>query len=144
MTISNNFISKLLGDGWSTITSDAIVGIRILTPSTGINIYHNTVVLNSLISRSSTADVSAAIYFHTGAANINLKNNILINKVENITGVAKAYSIFSDAPASAFTTIDNNNYFVSGPEGVFEEFRVRLMLQILLHGRHLQEKIYFP
>ncbi|MBK8955134.1 MAG: T9SS type A sorting domain-containing protein [Saprospiraceae bacterium] len=119
LTIANNFISKLRGDGWSTITSDAIVGIRILTPSTGINVYHNTVVLDATISRSSTADISAAIYFHSAAAALNVKNNIFINKLDNITGTAKAYSIFSDAPASAFNTIDNNNYFVGGPEGVF-------------------------
>jgi trimeric autotransporter adhesin len=120
LTISNNFISKMIGDGWSTITSDAIVGIRILSPSSHINIFNNSVVLDGNLDRSgATADVSAALYVHGAANSMNVKSNIFINKMENVTGVAKAYSIFSDAPATAYASINNNDYFVSGPEGVF-------------------------
>ncbi|MBP9209160.1 MAG: HYR domain-containing protein [Saprospiraceae bacterium] len=118
VTISNNFVSKMRGDGWSTFTSDAIVGIRILSPSTGINIYNNSVLLDDLVSRSSSSDVSAALYLHSAASSMNVKNNILINKISNITGTAKAYAIASDAPATAFINIDNNDYYASGPQGV--------------------------
>jgi len=119
ITISNNFIYNLLGDGWSTMTSDAICGIRLLSASTKINVYHNTVNLTGSISRASaTADVSAAFYAHSAAALLNVKNNIFINKLDNTTGVAKAYAIYTEIGGTGYTSLDNNNYFVSGPEGV--------------------------
>src|SRR6185503_18178213 len=47
VTISNNFISDIKGDGWSDLTSDAIIGIRISGTTGGFNLYNNTVNLGS-------------------------------------------------------------------------------------------------
>ena len=118
ITIANNFIYSLLGDGWSTITSDAIVGIRLLSASAGVNVYHNTVNLTGTISRASSADVSSAFYAHSVAALLNVKNNIFINKLNNTGGTAKAYAIYTDVGGSGYASLDNNNYFASGPQGV--------------------------
>jgi trimeric autotransporter adhesin len=119
MVISNNAISQIKGDGWSTFSSDAIVGIRILGATGGIKIYHNSINLTGNLDRSgATADVSAALYVVSTATNLDVRNNILLNSMENTTGVATAYSIYSDAAATAYTTINYNDYWVSGPEGV--------------------------
>jgi hypothetical protein len=119
MTISNNAISQLLGDGWSSMSSDAICGIRLLGSTGGINVYFNSVNLTGTLNRSgATADVSAAFYAASTIVGLDVRNNIFLNSLENTTGVATAYSIYSDAPAGSYTTINYNDYFVSGPEGV--------------------------
>jgi hypothetical protein len=119
LIISNNAISQIKGDGWSTFSSDAIVGIRVLGATGGIKIYHNSINLTGNLDRSgATADASAALYFVSTATNLDVRNNILLNSLENTTGVATAYSIYSDAAVSAFTNINFNDYWVSGVEGV--------------------------
>ena len=47
LLIKNNFIQTLKGDGWSSLTLDAIVGIRIgaSTVCGGIKLYNNTINL---------------------------------------------------------------------------------------------------
>ena len=119
LVITNNAISQIKGDGWSTFSSDAIVGIRLLGSTGGINIYHNSINLTGALDRSgATNDVSAALYVVGTATNLNVRDNILVNSMENTTGVATAYSIYSDAANTAFNSINYNDYWVSGPEGV--------------------------
>ncbi|MBK9744760.1 MAG: hypothetical protein IPO94_18280 [Saprospiraceae bacterium] len=56
LNIVENTISDISGDGWSTLSSDAIVGIRVLSTSIsvtgGVNIWNNTVNLFGSIARS--------------------------------------------------------------------------------------------
>uniref|UniRef100_A0A7V3E778 Choice-of-anchor D domain-containing protein n=1 Tax=Ignavibacterium album TaxID=591197 RepID=A0A7V3E778_9BACT len=119
LTIANNMLTNIRGDGWSVLSGDAIVGIRVLGTTGGLKIYYNSVNLYGNISRSgATTDRSASIYFASTATDIDLRNNILVNSLDNTTGVATAYAISSDAANTAFTNINNNDYFVAGPEGV--------------------------
>jgi hypothetical protein len=119
LVIANNVISQISGDGWSTFGSNAIVGIRLLGASGGISMYFNTVDLKGSISRpGATSDVSAAFYAAATINNLDIRNNIFSNSLVNTTGIAKAYSIYSDAPAGSFTKINFNNYFGGGPEGI--------------------------
>jgi phosphodiesterase/alkaline phosphatase D-like protein len=122
LNIYNNLLTDISGDGWSTITSDAIVGIRINSGTGGINIYYNTVNLFGNISRSSSADVSAAIYIGAVTGNLDIRNNIFSNTILNTTGTAKAYAIYSDAIASSFYRLNYNGYYSSGTQGFLGRF----------------------
>jgi trimeric autotransporter adhesin len=123
LNIYNNLLFDISGDGWNDITADAIIGIRINSGTGGINIYNNSVNLFGNISRSiATTDISAAIYIGTISSNIDIRNNIFSNTIANTTGVAKAYSIYSDAISSSFIHIDYNGYYSSGSQAVLGRF----------------------
>ncbi|MBK7007416.1 MAG: hypothetical protein IPH36_01585 [Saprospiraceae bacterium] len=121
LLIKNNFIANIKGDGWSALTTDAIVGIRIgaSTASGGIKLYNNTVNLGSgSFVGNTSGTLSAALYFGSTSTNIDLVNNILSTNLDN-TGVSdKSYAIYSAAANTAFTSIDYNDYYVSGAAGV--------------------------
>jgi len=117
LLVANNIITDLRGDGWSTLTSDAIVGIRVLGTTGGIKFYHNTVNLYGNMDRSS-ATTSAALYLPS-ASGFDLRNNILSNSIiNNTTGTSKAYAIYNAGTNTNFTTINYNDYFASGVQGV--------------------------
>ncbi|NOU47336.1 MAG: right-handed parallel beta-helix repeat-containing protein [Bacteroidales bacterium] len=119
LNIYNNLIYDITGDGYINGNNSAIYGIRIRDNQGGISLYYNAVNLNGSISRSAaTSDQNYALYIGSGVTNINLKNNIFSNTIENTTGVSTSYAIYSASANSAFTSIDNNDYFVSGSEGV--------------------------
>jgi len=119
LTIANNSISQIMGDGSSTVSSNAIVGIRLLGTSGGINIFFNSVNLSGTLNRSGAfADVSAAFYAAATITDLDIRNNIFYNNLNNISGNSKAYAFYSDAPAEAYTKINYNDYFGGGPEGV--------------------------
>lgn len=117
ITIRNNIIYGVSGNGNTNLASNASTGIRILSGS-GIYIYYNSVNLYGNISRSSaTADNSAAVYISNSASDITLKNNIFKNSLINTTGVATAWAIYSDATLAKFTSIDYNNYYGGESQG---------------------------
>jgi hypothetical protein len=119
LNIYNNLIYDITGDGYINGNNSAIYGIRIRDNQGGISLYYNAVNLNGSISRSAaTADQNYALYIGSGVTNINLKNNIFSNTIENTTGVSTSYAIYSASANSAFTSVDNNDYFVSGTEGI--------------------------
>ncbi|MBK8887227.1 MAG: hypothetical protein IPN46_12055 [Saprospiraceae bacterium] len=123
LNIVENTISDISGDGWSTLSSDAIVGIRVLSTSIsvtgGVNIWNNTVNLFGSIARSgATADKNACLYIQNTSVGNDVRNNIFVNSLENTTGVSTSYAIATDATSSPFAMINNNAYCVSGNEGI--------------------------
>jgi hypothetical protein len=119
LTITNNMVSDISGDGYTTFTSDAIVGIRLLGTSGAVTIDNNTVNLSGSVAGYNTATVSAALYISSTATNITVRNNILSSSLDNTTVTTdKTYAIYSAAASTAFTTIDYNDYYVSGAAGV--------------------------
>src|SRR5215471_16373881 len=126
LTISNNMIADILSDGWNLLTSDAIVGIRIgatgggNVTTGGIKLYNNTVHLGSgTFAGSTSGTLSAALYLSSTTSNLDIRDNILSsNLVNSAAAGAKTYAINSAATIAAFTTIDYNNYSVSGTQGV--------------------------
>lgn len=116
--VYNNSISDISGDGWDGFTDDAIVGIRLRGPIGNVSLYHNSVHLFGNVTGSYDNNKSAAFYIGRDAADINLKNNIFVNSIDDIAKNAEAFAIYSDAHISAFNEIDNNLYFASGNEGV--------------------------
>jgi hypothetical protein len=124
LTIANNFVSNIKGDAWSAGANinDTMMGIRVIGATGGVNIYHNSVNMGSGIfaGNSQPVTVSAALYVASTATALNVRDNILVNNLDNATITGdKNYAFYSDAPASAFTNIDFNDYWVpvSSPTG---------------------------
>ena len=116
VTVANNFISDIFSDGDLSATFSPH-GIYIISGG-GYNIYFNSVNISGNVSSNGDADLirTGAITINfTTAANLDIRNNILVNNQE-ITGTnasAKAHAIYCGSPASAFTKIDYNNYYAS-------------------------------
>jgi hypothetical protein len=119
LTIANNLLYDITGNGANSPGNTSIAGIVLNGSSGGVDIYYNSVYLFGNISRSgATSDKSMALYITTGTSNLNIKNNILVNSIENTTGVSWAYAIYSAVSNAAYNSINNNDYFAAGPEAM--------------------------
>ncbi|UOQ97899.1 T9SS type A sorting domain-containing protein [Hymenobacter sp. 5317J-9] len=121
--LSNNFVAGINGAGWSSFSSDAIVGIRIGASSTtgGVTVAHNSVNLtgNYNNTSSTSAYVSAALYVASTSTAMTVVDNILVNSLLLPTSTTtKNYAFYSAAANTAYTSIDYNDYFVSGSQGI--------------------------
>lgn len=116
--VSNNMVSNILGDGWSSLSTDGLVGLRVIGTAGNIRFYHNTVHLNGIANRSS-ATVSAAIYAGANVTNLIVRNNIFINGLVNNTTASKSYAVSTDITNPTNVNINYNNYFSYGTQGVF-------------------------
>ncbi|MBA2612877.1 MAG: T9SS type A sorting domain-containing protein [Bacteroidetes bacterium] len=112
--IKNNFISNIFsGGGLGGQLMPAGMGIE---NCYGYDIDNNTINLASTYYGYVGPMESSALYINANTTNIRLRNNILSNTYDNNNSpLDVAYSIYSDAPATCFTAIDNNNYYVGGP-----------------------------
>jgi len=119
ITVKNNIIYDIMGDGWNSITGSSMSGIVLDGTTGGINIYHNTVNLSGNYSRSATATITTSLFVNSSVTNLDIRNNIFTNSMVNTANTgAKAYAIYSSAANTAFTNINYNDYFVSGVQGV--------------------------
>ncbi|MBF6608860.1 MAG: hypothetical protein ITG00_09005, partial [Flavobacterium sp.] len=98
LTIANNFISDVASNGTTTNTG---YGLQILS-GRNIKVYHNSISMNT-----AQAGTSAAMFVGSGSE-FDVRNNILHN-----TGTATRFALHSQVNASAYTFLNNNNYFSS-------------------------------
>ncbi|MFN7965607.1 MAG: hypothetical protein U0V87_07965 [Acidobacteriota bacterium] len=119
LTIANNSVSNIKGDGWNAFSSDSIVGIRITGTTGGINLYYNSVNLGSgSFAGNTSGTLSAAIYVASTVTALDIRDNALAtNLVNSNAATAKSYAIYSDAPSTSFTDINYNDYFATGTQG---------------------------
>ena len=121
LTLANNFISGIGGDGWNNLTNDSIVGLRILGATGGINVWHNSINLGSGgFAGNTSGTLSAALFVAATTSALNIRDNILANNLDNTVAAAdKAYAIATNAATPGpFAAIDGNDYYVSGPAGL--------------------------
>ncbi|MGK0639314.1 hypothetical protein [Schleiferia thermophila] len=128
ITLANNVVYGVTGDNWSAFGNSSSMGIAIgvignsstLTTTTGgINLYYNSVNMYNTYTRAATSTITTALYVGSGASNLDIRNNVFANSMDNLGNTtSKSYAIYSAAAASAFTTINYNDYYPSGPEGV--------------------------
>jgi hypothetical protein len=121
LTVANNFISDIRGDGWNDLAGDSIVGLRINTNTGGVKLYYNSINMGSgSFAGNSSGTLSAAFFAGAGSTNLDVRNNIFASNLDNTTITTdKAYAIATTATSNAlYTTINNNDYFVSGTPGV--------------------------
>ena len=117
VTVANNFVSNIKGDCWSAGANilDTVMGIRVVGTTGGVNLYHNSVNLGSgsFVGNTQPATVSAALYIASTATTLNIRNNIIINNLDNSAETTdKNYAFYSDAANTAFTDINFNDYWV--------------------------------
>ena len=118
--ISNNFVQVTAASGYSGTFSNT--GIRLNGTQSGIRLYHNSVNMTGT-DVFNIASISAALNVASGSTGLDIRNNIFRNSIVNSGNAgAKAYAFYSTAPASAFTTLNYNDYFVSGTQGVLAFF----------------------
>jgi len=119
LLIANNFVSTIGGDGWSGFSNSSPVGMYFDGTTGGLNIYYNSVYMSGNLTTTSTSLTAAVLFYATSVTAIDLKNNIFQNSMNNTsTAGSKNYAIYSTAPSTSFTSIDNNDYYVSGTQGV--------------------------
>lgn len=129
ITLANNVIYNVNGSNYTAFGNSSSMGIgigvsgtssTISTTTGGVNLYNNSVNLYGSHDYSGST-ITAALYVGSGSSGLDIRNNNFVNTLNNTnssgTG-AKQYAIYSAAANTAFTTINNNNYFVSGAQGV--------------------------
>lgn len=129
LTIANNMISQVSGaSNWSTFGNSSSMGIALGVTTTtlttvtgGVNLWNNTVDMRGNFTSTTTSVVTAALYVGSAVTNADIRNNIFSNNLINIGAgtTPKAYAINSAAANTAFSNINNNNYYVGdGTQGV--------------------------
>jgi hypothetical protein len=119
--ISNNVISDVLIAASTNNTAANAFGIR-LTGGTGTKVYYNAVNLFGTIAPSTTyptpTNISAAFMVtSTSATGLDVRNNIFANSISSTALGVASYAEYLPA-ASVLATSNNNDYFVSGTNGV--------------------------
>ncbi|HLO53175.1 MAG TPA: hypothetical protein VK169_02750 [Saprospiraceae bacterium] len=113
VNVYNNFISEISADGFNDIgQGDNGYGIMVNSGG-GYNIDFNTIVLTA--NQVKTTGLPAAINIASGVttpATLKIRNNIFGNTQ---TIGTERFAIICTAPNTVFHTIDNNDYFTSGP-----------------------------
>ncbi len=119
LTLANNAVSDIASySDTSTAFSFQPVGLFLDGTSGGINVYHNSVNLSGAHSGLTGATLQAAVFINTGITALDMRDNVFVNTYDNSsTSSDKSYAVYSAASAP-FTTINFNDYFVSGTPGV--------------------------
>nr|HPN39168.1 T9SS type A sorting domain-containing protein [Melioribacteraceae bacterium] len=119
ITIVNNSIGRIYCEkGISAPMSYTTSGISVLGTTGGIKIYNNSICVAGNNTSSSSVNISEGIYFASGVTGIELINNSFYNSTLFTQSVSKAYAIYSEALAPAFTQINYNNYYVTGSQAI--------------------------
>jgi len=115
--ISNNLMFNIKGDGYST-TAATTLDVYGMFFSTGGNVklYHNNINLSGSVTSSTYANYSACIGITSSCSNFDLRNNILKNSLQPVSGApaSKTFAIINGGTATMWSTINYNNYYVNG------------------------------
>lgn len=124
VTIANNMIADIASySDTSTAFSYQPVGIMLTGTNGGWNLYYNSVNLSGSHTGLTGATMQTALFVGATVTAVDLRNNVFANSYDNSSASAdKSYAIYSAAPASAFTSIDHNDYHASGATGVLGFF----------------------
>lgn len=108
VTIDNNVIHTMRGHGSATALNNSW-GIMIMAGSQ-INVYYNSYSISETFGNSNT-NIHGGIYIASGTSLLDIRNNI----VRSAGAFGVFYNIYSLAAASAFSNLNNNNYFIVSP-----------------------------
>ena|GEM_PF-951585 len=122
LTIANNVIYGVNGSNWNTFENSSSMGIALgfiggsttsTTTAGGINLYYNSVNMSGSIGAGSSTALTSALYIGSAVTALDIRNNVLVNTQVGTNAAQKNYAIYSAATIGSFTTINNNDYFVS-------------------------------
>ncbi|MEI6766548.1 MAG: right-handed parallel beta-helix repeat-containing protein [Bacteroidota bacterium] len=118
-TIVNNMIYTIGGDGFTGFSSSSPVGIYLDGSSGAIKVWYNSVYMSGTLTTNSVTLTAAMLVYSSSLTALDIKNNVFRNSMNNGANAgAKNYAIYSSAAKTAFTTINNNDYYVSGTQGI--------------------------
>ena len=109
INVSNNLISDVACAGFNSLTTRNGYGITIGLGGT-YNLFHNTVRLST--NQTLATGLPAGLMISSGVTNLDIRNNIFF--IDATVGTNR-YAIISNASNTAFSKIDYNDYFSSGP-----------------------------
>lgn len=115
ITVSNNIIYDILADGDSVGGEYLPMGIWIKTGG-GYKLYYNSINMYGTVSDGLFPSFSAALFISSGVANLDIRNNIFSNSINKTSSSNTSYTIYSIP--SSFSTINYNNYYFSGSQGI--------------------------
>jgi trimeric autotransporter adhesin len=115
--ISNNLIYLIKGDGWPMSTqTDSPYGIYIASGG-NCQIFFNSIYMSgAVLSATVAGSLSACLSINPGITALDIRNNIFKNSMQATSGTPAnyTYAVFSTSANTAFTTINNNDYFDDG------------------------------
>jgi len=121
LTFANNMMYNIISNGTSGLAYGSY-GFYV-SAGTGYKFYFNTISLTGdrdavpgTTTKPTSPSAALMVNFST-AASLDVRNNIFVNSHTAATNGPRSYSIYSTAPNTAFSAIDNNDYFVSGAQG---------------------------
>ena len=129
LTISNNVVYGVTGSNNTSFANSSSMGIAIgvigssttlTTVTGGVNLYYNSVNMAGTYSHAA-ACLTTALYIGSAVTALDLRDDVFVNSLFNTNAsgsTSKNYSIYSAAANTAYTTINYNDYFVSGAQGV--------------------------
>ena len=125
VTVKNNMISNLSGDGWdyndATFGTDNTIGICIGTTAastqSGINVYNNSIFLSGNTLNQANA-LSMGIYAGVGASGIDLRNNIIVNNLGLLALTGAGSTCVSLRTSAAQLTSSSYNCYYAGATGI--------------------------
>jgi hypothetical protein len=118
VTAANNVISDIQSySDPSTQFQFQPVGIFVVGTG-GCNIYFNSVNLSGSHPGLTGSTKQAAMFVAADATALDVRDNIFANTYDNSSSSTDAsYAIYSNAPSTAFTNLNYNDYFAIGPLG---------------------------
>ncbi len=117
VTIKNNMIWGISGDGWNytSIPTDNPIGIVMSGTQTGVNVYYNSINLygNTL---DQTSALSMGMFLGTGST-ADIRDNSIVNNngLVAATGTGSC-GVYAQTSNAQFTAINYNDYYVN-PSG---------------------------
>lgn len=115
--ISNNLIYLIKGDGYYVTTqTDSPYGIYIASGG-NCQIYFNSIYLSgAYLSITYTGALSACLSINPGITALDIRNNIFKNSMIAVSGTPAdfTYDILCTSANTAFSTINNNDYWDDG------------------------------
>jgi hypothetical protein len=115
--ISNNLIYLIKGDGWPmSAQTDSPYGIYIANGG-NCQVFFNSIYLSgAFLSATVPGSLSACLSVNPGITALDVRNNIFKNSMQATSGTPAnyTYAVFSTSASTAFTTINNNDYFDDG------------------------------
>ena len=122
VTLANNSVSDIASFSNSdTRFQWQPVGVYIDPFMQGLKLYHNSVNLFGAHAGANAPTIQAAVFVDGGGfeSGIDFRDNVFVNTYNNSTSSSdKSYAFYTNAPASAFTNINYNDYYTSGAPGV--------------------------
>ncbi len=125
INVANNMISRIAAPGTAQSPSASALnpyGIFVDVGTTyadlGVNIDFNSINLGIANTMNQANAVSSCIMFNTNVrGGINLRSNILQNRLGRASGVGYAYAVLMGAPTNfnIFSATDYNSYYVNAP-----------------------------